>query len=220
MNLKLDFLPKHEEIKIYQDYDMFCINTDTMVLGEFLDIKHKDIVLDIGTNTGALLLYANIYQPRKLVGIDINKKALEIAKKNMEINYITNVQLIHADGNTFKYEEEFDVIICNPPYFKTDSHNFSKNSYLKLAKHEENFNLDSMINCINRNLKNNGTLFFLFLTSRLNEVMSVLTRKKLIVKKLQFVFDENKKYSNVVLIKAVKGAKEGVVVEKPIIITR
>ena len=60
---------------------MFCINTDTQVLGEFLEVYKKDRVLDIGTNTGALLIYASLFNPTKLVGIDINDKALALAKK-------------------------------------------------------------------------------------------------------------------------------------------
>lgn len=220
MSIRLDYLPNHEEIKIYQDDEMFCINTDTMVLGEFLDIKKKDIVLDIGTNTGALLLYASKFQPKKLVGIDINGRALELAKENMKLNNITNVELIHTDGNTFKYKEEVDVVIFNPPYFKTPSEDKGNNQYLALAKHEDNFSLESMIQCINRNLRNNGTLYFLFQASRLNEVLKVLSNKKLVVKKIQFVYDENKEYSTVVLIKAVKGAKEGMLVAKPRYIIR
>ena len=177
-------------------------------------------VLDIGTNTGALLLYASFFKPKKMVGIDINEKALDIASENMKLNNITNVELIHADGNIFKYNEEFDVIIFNPPYFNTPDQIYGNNEYLALAKHENNFALESMINCINRNLRNNGILYFLFLTSRLNEVLVMLNKKKLIVKNLQFVYDINKDFSNVVLIKAVKGAKEGLIVEKPIIIRR
>jgi tRNA1(Val) A37 N6-methylase TrmN6 len=37
---------------------------------------------------------------------------------------------------------------------------------------------------------------------------------------MKFVYDLNKEYSNVVLIKAVKGGNYGMVVEKPIIIDR
>lgn len=220
MSRRLDYLPNHEEIKIYQDDEMFCINTDTMVLGEFLDIKKKDIVLDIGTNTGALLLYASKFKPKKLIGIDINEKALELAKENMKLNNITNVELIHADGNTFRNNEEVDVVIFNPPYFKTPSSDKESNKYLALAKHEDNFPLESMIQCVNRNLRNNGTLYFLFQTTRLNEVLKVLNEKKLVVKKMQFVYDENKENSTVVMLKAVKGAKEGVLVQKPRYITR
>lgn len=220
MSIRLDYLPKHEDIKIYQDDEMFCINTDTMVLGEFLEVYKNDVVLDIGTNTGALLLYASMFNPKKMIGIDINEKALNLAKKNMEINNVKNCELVLVDGNIYKASEEFDVIIFNPPYFKTPSNDLGKNKYLALAKHEDNFSLESMVNCINRNLRNKGTLYFLFLTSRLNEVIKLLNNKKIIVKELKFVYDVNKEYSNVVLIKAVKGASEGLKVLKPIIIDR
>ena len=90
MTIRLDYLPNRENYKIYQDDEMFCINTDTMVLGEFLEVYKKDVVLEIGTNTGALMLYASRFNPRRLVGIDINERALEIAEKNMELNNVKN----------------------------------------------------------------------------------------------------------------------------------
>ena len=219
MALRLDFLPKNESIKLYQDDEMFCINTDTQVLGDFLNIYKQDTVLEIGTNNGALLLYASKFNPKKLIGIDINEKAIDLAKKNMEINKITNFELKVADGNTYK-DAEVDVIIFNPPYFKTKKDNMANNNYLTLAKHEDNFPLESMIECIDRNLKNNGTLFFLFLTSRLNEVLKLLDKKHIKVKEMKFVYDENKENSNVFMIRAVKNAKEGMIVTKPIIIKR
>ena len=218
--IRLDYLPGNTKTKIYQDDEMFCINTDTYLLGRFIEIRHKDVVLDIGTNTGALMLYAAAFEPKRLVGIDINKKALEIAHKNMELNNVKNYELICADGNTFKLDEEVDVIIFNPPYFKTNKGEKIVNEYLALAKHEDNFPLEKMIECVNRNLRVNGKLYFLFETSRLMEVLPLLAKKKLVVKKLVFAYDINKENSNVVLIKAVKGAKEGLIVEKPIIIER
>ena len=217
MAIKLDYLPNNLDIKLYQDDEMFCINTDTQVLGEFLNIYKNDIVLEIGTNTGALLLYASKFNPKKLIGIDINEKAIEIAKKNMELNKIENYELKVCDGNTYQ-DDEVDVIIFNPPYFKTDKDNLANNQYLNLAKHEENFPLPSMIDCISRNLKNNGTLFFLFQSSRLSEVIKLLDKKHIKVKELKFVYDENKENSNVFMIRAVKNAKEGMIVTKPIII--
>lgn len=218
MALRLDYLP-NTNIKLYQDDEMFCINTDTQVLGEFLNIYRQDTVLEIGTNTGALLLYASMFKPKKMIGIDINEKAIAIAKKNMELNNINNCELLVSDGNTYK-NGEVDVIIFNPPYFKTKEEGLSNNEYLNLAKHENNFPLERMIECINCNLKNNGTLYFLFQTSRLNEVLKLLTKKHIIVKEMKFVYDENKENSNVFLIRAVKNAKEGMIVTKPIIIKR
>src|SRR5574344_243298 len=110
--ITLDYLPNHPEIKLYQDDTMFRINTDTKVLGEFLNIYKNDTVLDIGTNNGALLLYANMFHPKKLIGLDINGEALELAKKNLDLNNINNYELINEDINFYK-GPLMDVIICN-----------------------------------------------------------------------------------------------------------
>lgn len=215
----IDFLPNHPEIKIIQDDEMFRINTDTACLGEFLEVYKEDTVLDIGTNNGALLMYASFYKPKKLIGIDINEKALELAKENLDSLGLTNYNLIKADANTY-VGEVVDTIICNPPYFKTRKEDLSKNPYLALAKHEDNLKLDNLIKTIYKNLKLNGTLFMLFQTTRLDEVIKKLEDNKIYVKLLQFVYDENKEFSNVVLIKAVKCAPVGMNVCKPIIINR
>ena len=217
MDLKLDFLPNYPEIKLYQNEDMICINTDTTVLGEFLEVYRYDTILDIGTNNGSLLLYANRFTPKKLIGIDINKEALEIAEMNMKLNNITNYELIHTDANTYR-GEPVDVIVCNPPYFKKtkDSVNSSKN--FVLAKHEDSLPLDNLILTIKKNLKQEGKLYFVYQSSRLQELMEVFSKYKIKVKVMKFVYNVNKKNSNVVLIKAVNGGKLGLEVEKPIMI--
>ena len=215
----IDFLPNHKDIKIIQDDEMFRINTDTACLGEFIEVYKEDTVLDIGTNNGALLMYASFFKPKKLIGIDINEKALELAKENLDSLGLENYELIKADANNYQ-GATVDVIICNPPYFKTRKEDLSKNQYLALAKHEDNLKLNSLIKTIYKNLKLNGTLFMLFQTTRLDEVMEELTKNKLNVKLLKFVYDTNKEYSNVVLIKAVKCGSKGLNVSKPIIINR
>lgn len=217
--ITLDYLPNREDIKLYQYDEMFRINTDTFALGEFLNIYKQDTVLDIGTNTGALLLYASRFNPKKLIGLDINSKALELAKKNLELNNISNYELVNGDANNY-LSEEVDVIICNPPYFKSRTQDRGQNEYLRLAKHEENLPLSNLIRTINRNLKCNGKLFFLFQTSRLFDVYEEFKKNNLVIKELKYVYDINKEYSNVVLIKAVKCGKNGVNVLKPLIIER
>lgn len=214
-----DYLPNHPEIELYQDDEMLRINTDTMVLGEFLNIYRNDTVLDMGTNQGALLLYANLFHPKKLIGLELNQRGCDLAIKNMELNHIDNYEIIC--GNIITYTNDpVDVIICNPPYFKTEEDNKGKNSFKAVAKHEGELTLKNLVESIERNLKDNGTLYFLFLSSRLDEVLMELRRKHLIPKVIKFVYDNDKKLSNVFLVKAIKNGKVGMVVEKPIIIKR
>ena len=216
--ITLDYLPR-TDIKLYQDDEMIRINTDTEVLGEFLEVYRKDTVLDMGTNQGALLLYAARFTPKKLIGLEINQRGCDLAKRNMELNNIPNYEIINGDIITYT-ADPVDVIICNPPYFKTDEHNKGNNKFLAIAKHEGDLTLDKLILSIKRNLKDNGTLFFLYVTPRLDEVLYELNKNNIIPKVIKFVYDHNKKTSNVFLVKAVKNAKKGLVVEKPIIIER
>ena len=72
--------------------------------------------------------------------------------------------------------EEVDVIICNPPYFKTDENNKSNDKYLNLAKHESEFTLEGMIKTAYKNLKLNGKFYMLFTSQRLSEVFLLLNK--------------------------------------------
>ncbi len=217
--LRLDYLPNHPELKIYQDDKLIKINTDTQVLGEFIEVYKDDIVMDIGTNTGALLIYANQFSPKKLIGIDINKEALDVCKMNMELHNINNYELKCCDAMNYT-GDEVDVIICNPPYFKTEEDNKCKDNFLALAKHESGFTLEGLIKTVSKNLKLNGIFYMLFTTPRLQEVMIILKKYNFEVKLLQFVYDENKEYSNVFMVKSVKCGSSGLNAIKPVVIKR
>lgn len=217
MKLTLDYLPNYENIKLYQDKDMICINTDTMVLGEFLEVKRKETILDIGTNNGSLLLYASRFNPTKLIGIDINNEALELAKKNLDLNNITKYELHNVDARSYR-NTPVDVIVCNPPYFKMTKDSKNSSSFMVLAKHEDSLPLEDLVNTISKNLKDQGKLFFLYQSSRLQELIEMFTKYKLKIKLLTPVYNVNKNNSNVVLIKATKGGNLGLEITKPIII--
>ncbi len=217
--MRIDYLPNHPDIKIYQDDKCIKINTDTQLLGEFIEVYREDEVLDIGTNTGALLLYASLFHPKKLIGIDINENALALAKENMALNNITNATLLNQDAMTYQ-EKLVDVIICNPPYFKTKNDNKSSNEYLNMAKHEDGFTLIGLLKTAKRNLKPGGTFYMLFTTQRLVEVISLLKENHLEPKIMQFVYDENRNESNLFMVKCSYCGKTGVKVLKPKIIQR
>ena len=200
-DLTLDYLPKHDGIKIYQSKNMFRINTDTTLLGEFIVIRNNDRILDIGTNNGALLIYASL-QGRKceLNGIDINKEALEIAKLNMKENNL-NADFFNIDGKVFYDEKGFDVIICNPPFFNTkDERLKNDNCSIKNARHEEEFSLKDMFLCFKRNLKDNGRFYIMHRSTRLNDIYKEMQNVGMRITKLQMVYDKAKKDSIGVLI--------------------
>ena len=83
--------------------------------------KNKDIfILDVGTGSGCIIL-SLLEELRSIrgMGIDISKKAIEIAKKNAKMyKNFKRIKFLNRDINQI-YDKKFDLIISNPPYIST-----------------------------------------------------------------------------------------------------
>lgn len=215
---QLDYL-YNSDIKIYQDDDMFKMNSDTRNLGEFLAFNKNDYtILDVGCNNGALLLYAFKRKKAKhYYGVDLNDKALELAKESLEANGINNYTLYHSEFQKLKVEQ-VDYIVSNPPYF--DGEHVSENMDKRRARFAEFLPLEDLISNSKRLLKDRGSLFLVYPSFKLPQVIATLDKYKFGVTRLQFVYDENKNESMVFLLEARKGMKHYSKIPKPIINTR
>ena len=210
----LDYLP-NTNVYLYQDSEMFKINSDTRYLGEFIDIKKNDVILDVGTNNGALLLYANIKGCKKLIGVDINSKAIELCAENMKLNEIDNYELYSCRVQDLKIDK-VDVVVCNPPYFKSGK--AKDNEDLANARHDGELTLSELIENSKRLLKENGKLMMVYKSCDVAEVISLLDLNGFGISKIQFVFDENRENSTCFMLEAIKQQKHNVKVVKPIIV--
>jgi len=77
-------------------------------------------ILDIGTGSGIIpLVLKKHFSNAKISSIDFSEKALEAAKRNAEFHQL-EVVFIHADYLNFNLNENYDVIISNPPYIGMD----------------------------------------------------------------------------------------------------
>ena len=106
----------------------FIINTDDNVykpaedsymLADNLLIKEGQSVLEIGTGSGVVAMYASRLTDCITV-TDINFDACELARRNFEDNGIENIEILF--GNMFEPVEnrKFDVILFNTPYLPTE----------------------------------------------------------------------------------------------------
>lgn len=211
----LDYL-FNSDIKIYQDDDMFKMNSDTRNLGEFLSFNKNDYtILDVGCNNGALLLYAYKKKGAKYYyGVDLNDKALELAKESMKANGLNNYTFYHSEFQNLKMEQ-VDYIVSNPPYF--DGEHVSENMDKRRARFAEFLPLEDLIKHSKRLLKDRGSLFLVYPSFKLPQVIATLDKYKFGVVRLQFVYDENKDESMVFLVEARKSMKHYSKIPKPII---
>lgn len=76
-------------------------------------------ILDIGTGSGCIIISLAKKLKQKFTAIDISFKALEVAKKNANLNKV-EIEFKNLDILNQALNEEYDVIISNPPYVAFD----------------------------------------------------------------------------------------------------
>lgn len=89
-------------------------------------------ILDLCSGTGCIgLAIAKEFKNYQITCTDINPKAIKLIKKNAEHNNIKNVTIIKSDLYEKVPQEDFDLIISNPPYIsKKEWENLDKNIIL------------------------------------------------------------------------------------------
>jgi 16S rRNA (guanine1207-N2)-methyltransferase len=92
------------------------VDYGSRVLIELMEIPHDAQVLDIGCGYGPIGLIAARLAPQGHVKlIDVNERAVALAKHNAERNGIRNVTFAQSDLFVSVVGETFDVILSNPP---------------------------------------------------------------------------------------------------------
>ena len=104
---------------INTDDNVYVPAEDSYLLADNLEIKKGQSVLEIGTGSGIVAMYASRLTDDITV-TDINFDACELARKNFTENGIENIEILW--GNLFEVVEnrKFDVILFNTPYLPTE----------------------------------------------------------------------------------------------------
>ena len=114
-----------KQFAIEQDRCAMKIGTDGVLLGAWVPIdNHPFSILDIGTGTGIIaLMLAQRSTAQQIDALEIDEAAYEQATDNFE-NSPWNDRLFcfHAGLDEFieEPEEEYDLIVSNPPFYSED----------------------------------------------------------------------------------------------------
>ncbi len=221
---KLNDLYDYENYKIFQDDNSFKFSLDSILLAEFVDNVHKsDSILELCSGNAAVSLILSYYYSNSIVSFEIQKKIYQLAKESIIVNHKENqINIINDDIKNIKNYfpgNNFDIIVVNPPYFKYVKNSKINNNVTKaIARHELLLTLEQLFNTANYALKNKGSFFLVHIPQRLEEILYLCEKYNIVAKKIQFVYTKNDKDAIIVLIKCVKGAKNGLKVLPPLFI--
>ncbi len=104
---------------INTDDNVYVPAEDSYLLADNLDIKQGQSVLEIGTGSGIVAMYASRLTDSITV-TDINLDACMLAENNFRQNGIEGIEILF--GNLFEpvKNRKFDVILFNTPYLPTE----------------------------------------------------------------------------------------------------
>ncbi|MEC0093997.1 class I SAM-dependent methyltransferase [Paenibacillus macquariensis] len=92
------------------------VDYGSKVLIEAMEFSPGAEVLDVGCGYGPMgLTAARMVKDGHVTMVDVNSRAVELAKENALLNGITNVSIMESDLFTAVKGKSFDVILTNPP---------------------------------------------------------------------------------------------------------
>lgn len=210
--------------KIFQDTDCFSFSLDSIMLANFVTIRLKDKkIVDLGCGNGVIPLIMSLRCDKKIIGVELQSKLADMAKRSVDYNNLNDfIEIINCNMKDYVSDEtfeSFDLITCNPPYFKVNDKNYFNDNIEKvIARHEVEITLSELMVIVKKLLKNNGNFAIVHRTDRLMEILSEFRKNNIEPKRVRFVHEKSNKESTLVLVEGQKNGKVGLKVENPFIL--
>ncbi|GAA4047090.1 tRNA1(Val) (adenine(37)-N6)-methyltransferase [Flavobacterium chungnamense] len=148
-----------KQFTVQQDKCAMKIGTDGVLLGAWCPIDNNPFsVLDIGAGTGILsLMLAQRSNAEQIDSLEIDEEAYEQCMENFENSpWSDRLFCFHAGLDEFvdEPEDEYDIIISNPPFYSEDYKTDS--SQRDLARFQDALPFEDLIEAADLLLSENG----------------------------------------------------------------
>ncbi len=224
-NERIDDL-QYKDLKIIQETDGFCFGIDSILLSDFAkNIKKNSKVADLGTGTGIIgLLLCKKTNLAEMTGIEIQEDVANMAERSIKLNNLEEkFRIINSNINEIfskKLLEKnvFDVVVMNPPYKEVGTGEINENEKKLISRHEIKANLSDFIKTASGLLKGKGELYIVHKPERMPDIIQKLRENKIEPKELRVVYSNKNSEASLILIKAVKGGKKFLKIDRPLYI--
>ncbi|MEG2500143.1 MAG: methyltransferase [Oscillospiraceae bacterium] len=166
--------------------DTHRFGTDAMLLSHFCHLRRNESVCELGSGCGILpLRFFDGGHRGRCVAVEISPEGTELLQKSVIENKADNIIPICADLRTFKDEPMYDLVACNPPYFKGGYESLSPTR--RTARHEISCTIEDVCLCAMRLLKDGGRLCLCHRPERMADVICAMRAARIEPKVIRFV---------------------------------
>lgn len=209
---------EYNNLRIIQKKDGYCFTSDSVLLANLTPVKHTDRVVDLCTGSGVIaILIAGKFQPKEVVGVEIQDRLAEMATRSVELNSLSNVKIVcaAAQGVEKIIGDNYDVVVANPPYENNFCEDLSEKS---ICKNEIKLTLEELVTSASKLLKFGGTFVMVHRARRLADAICAMRDNKIEPKRLTLVYPKADRKADTFIIEGKKGAKSSIIVPEPLIV--
>ena len=192
------------------------------MIPRFCVLKNNMKIIDFCTGNAPIPMILSTLTDSNIIGVELQKEIYNLAVQSVKINNLEDrITLLNMNVldifNVYELDS-FDLITCNPPYFRVNEFSNLNNNMIKsIARHEIEIKLEDICRISKKLLKNNGSLVLVHRTDRLSEIINMLLKYNLQPKRIRFLYPKELENSNLVLIDARKNGNIGLKVLPPLI---
>ena len=209
---------------IFQDDEAFLFSLDSVILANFVSIRLTDKnIVDLCSGNAPIPMLLSFRTKANILGVELQKDIYDLGYESIVSNKMDKqISFVNYDIKNLvdeKYEGKYDVVTCNPPYFKyKEGSLINQNKNKMIARHEVCTNLEEVIKISSYILKTNGTIALVHRPERLMEILFFMRKYNIEPKKMRFVYPKEDRDANMVLIEGSKNGKIGLRMLAPLII--
>lgn len=130
---------------------------DSLPLVRHFRIAPGETVLDVGTGSGVIGIFACYQGARRVVGVDINPAAIQSATHNAQMHgFAGTMTVLQSDLFEALGDEQFDVITANLPFRNKPAHDV-----VAMSQWDTDFQTNTrFFEGVGRRLKPEGRIYF------------------------------------------------------------
>ena len=221
---QINDLLHYKGLKIVQNDEWFKFSIDSVLLANFATVNLRmNNILDMCCGNAPVPMILSTRTKRKIIGVELQDKVYDLAVKSVRLNGLDDrIEIINYDVRKLcdKYLcDSFDLITCNPPYFKIEDESIvNDNSIKSVARHEIMLNLDDLFKVSSKLLKNGGIISIVHRPERFIEIIEVMKKYSIEPKRVKFVYPKYGRNANILLIEGIKNGNSSLKIESPLYI--
>ncbi|MCP4123073.1 MAG: methyltransferase [Bacteroidetes bacterium] len=186
-----------KQFSIADDRCAMKVGTDGVLLGAWCDVDSASNILDIGSGSGLIALMLAQRNPEaSITAVEIDKNAASQAAENVKNSpWQSRIDVIHAAVQDMlpDHKKEFDLIVCNPPFFAASRSTIAAGDHRRLARNDEQLPLGELFSVASELLTGHGKMSVVIPVNRKDEITEIAHQNDLHPSRITYVIPKTGK---------------------------